>query len=1117
MIFLLALISSGILAQGVPEYMYFKFDAAGNQTNYASSPVGNNPATLTGFTIGGTGQFGTAMIGDGVVLDGLNTGWATNLPATGWTISMWLNNLLMADNSPDYLFGDVNASSFRSFLNGAALNTNVILRLTGWTDVTVPAVAPGPAVVTFVYTGTSIKWYKNGVLGGTVSESTTAITGAGPFYVGVYNGGYPGLPTGNLMDEFRMYNRALSDAEVTLTWNQQLPLSGPPICVTMAATGITSNSATLNGTVNANGASTTVTFDYGLTTAYGTTVPGVPGTVTGNTATPVTAAIVGLLPNTLYHYRVCGTNANGSACGGDMTFTTTSLPPAVVTTAATVIGLTTATLNGTVNANGASTTVTFQYGLTIAYGFTAPGVPSPITGNTVQNVSAAIAGLVSNTLYHYRVVGVNAGGTSNGNDMTFSTAGPPTVVTNPPSNVTQTTAQLNGTVTANNLSTTVSFDWGLTIAYGNTVPGVPVTVTGNTPNTVLANLTGLTNNIVYHYRCVGVNSAGTTLGLDQSFLTGCPAPGAPGTISGPVNVCQGGTGYVYSIAPIPNATSYTWSVPVGGNITGGNFTNSIMVSYSPTALYGFVTVAGVGICGTGPTASMAINVYSPPLPTITGPAITCQGSTGNVYLTQFGFSNYTWTITGGTITAGLGTYSVTVTWYTGGAQTLSVNYNNLNGCPALTPTVYNVTVNPSPVPTITGPNNLCASSGSSTYTTQTGFSNYSWTVSSGGTINSGQSTNTLIVTWNVAGAQTVSVNYTNANGCSALTPTVYPVTVNPLPNPAGTITGTPTVCAGASSVAYSVSPITNAIAYVWTLPPGATIASGNGTNSISVDFANNATSGSITVNGNNLCGNGNPSPPFNVTVNPLPDPAGTITGDASVCIGASGVMYSVVAIANATGYVWTVPAGATIVGSSNTNSITVDFGPAAVSGNITVYGSNSCGNGTVSPNFAVMVNPIPPAPLITISTDILSSNAPSGNQWYLDNIAITGATGQTHVATQSGHYWDVVTLNGCSSDTSNHIYYVVVGIGEPNQEGTIAVYPNPSDGLFTLVISTSALQTFNLTVINNLGLTIYASNDIKVNGTVMKTVDLRSAPDGVYSIMLQNNETHVVKKIIINK
>ena len=74
MIFLFAIISSGILAQGVPEYMYFKFDAAGNQTNFASAPVGNNPAILTGLTIGGTGQFGTALQGNYTANNLLNTG-----------------------------------------------------------------------------------------------------------------------------------------------------------------------------------------------------------------------------------------------------------------------------------------------------------------------------------------------------------------------------------------------------------------------------------------------------------------------------------------------------------------------------------------------------------------------------------------------------------------------------------------------------------------------------------------------------------------------------------------------------------------------------------------------------------------------------------------------------------------------------------------------------------------------------------------------------------------------------------------------------------------------------------------------------------------------------------
>jgi hypothetical protein len=93
----------------------------------------------------------------------------------------------------------------------------------------------------------------------------------------------------------------------------------------------------------------------------------------------------------------------------------------------------------------------------------------------------------------------------------------------------------------------------------------------------------------------------------------------------------------------------------------------------------------------------------------------------------------------------------------------------------------------------------------------------------------------------------------------------------------------------------------------------------------------------------------------------------------------------------------------------------------------------------------------------------------------------------------------------------------VVGINEQTDGSIISVYPNPSDGLFTLVISTSSLKTFNLSVINNLGLTIFESDDIQVNGKVSRNLDLRSAPEGVYSIILQNNETHIVKKIIINK
>jgi LPXTG-site transpeptidase (sortase) family protein len=98
-----------------------------------------------------------------------------------------------------------------------------------------------------------------------------------------------------------------------------------PIVTTTAATAVGNASATLHGTVNANGSSTTVQFEYGLTAAYGTIVNAVPATATGSASTNVSLAITGLTPNTIYHFRVTGTNANGTTDGADQTFTTTDL------------------------------------------------------------------------------------------------------------------------------------------------------------------------------------------------------------------------------------------------------------------------------------------------------------------------------------------------------------------------------------------------------------------------------------------------------------------------------------------------------------------------------------------------------------------------------------------------------------------------------------------------------------------------------------------------------------------------------------------------------------------------------------------------------------------------
>ena len=394
---------------------------------------------------------------------------------------------------------------------------------------------------------------------------------------------------------------------------------------------------------------------------------------------------------------------------------------------------------------------------------------------------------------------------------------------------------------------------------------------------------------------------------------------------------------------------------------------------------------------------------------------------------------------------------------------------------------------------------------------------YVWTVSAGGAIASGQGTSTIQVMWSTTGAQAVTVNYANANGCQAVTATTFNVTVNGAPGSAGTITGTATVCGGAQGVAYLVAPVSGALAYAWTLPTGAAIASGYNTNAITVNFAGNASSGNISVAGNNLCGNGTASPNFAVTVNALPAAAGTITGDASVCLGSSNHVYSVPVITNAANYTWTLPAGTTITSGQNSSSITVTFGPTAVSGNISVIGVNSCGNGTASPNFALTVHAIPSAPVITAAVNVLTSSAPAGNQWYYEGVAIAGATGQTYTVTHNtGYYTCVVTLSGCSSPISNKLWVVMTGVQEL-QGSNFNIYPVPNDGKFTVSLTSPVAETFTVSVFTNLGVQVAEVKNIQVNGRFDQEIDLRPAASGVYMVVIRNSSGYDVKKVVVNK
>jgi len=181
------------------------------------------------------------------------------------------------------------------------------------------------------------------------------------------------------------------------------------------------------------------------------------------------------------------------------------------------VGTASATLKGSVNPRGSTTSVYFQWGTTTSYGHTTAS--QTYNGNLTQNVSWNITGLSPNTTYHFRLVGTNNGGTRYGIDRTFTTlpTGPPIVGANWVTNVATSSATLHGSVNPHGLTTHIHFQYGTTGNYGNTTATQPLT--GNTYRNVVANISGLTERTTYHFRIVATNSLGTRYGSDRTFTT----------------------------------------------------------------------------------------------------------------------------------------------------------------------------------------------------------------------------------------------------------------------------------------------------------------------------------------------------------------------------------------------------------------------------------------------------------------------------------------------------------------------------------------------------------------------------------------------------------------------
>ncbi|HEY6162324.1 MAG TPA: LamG-like jellyroll fold domain-containing protein [Bacteroidia bacterium] len=344
------LFSVTCFSQTAPELLYYKFDSTSPSVtvpNWASAPPsGTTNATIMGsLTQGPSGQCGNAIIGSGNAssTDYVNTGYATNLTGTSWTISFWTKDITPS-STLFYIFGDATASSFRCFTNGVAGANNWILR-GGLTDVLLTGGATvAPHMTTFVYdiSAGNIKAYLDGVLNNTVAQAGPSITGTGPFKVIGYASNV-GCPAGGKLDEFRMYSRALSPTEImqlythnvtnTITTTACNSYTVPSGNMTYTASGtyqdtiprvycgdslltinLTINNATSSSfNVTACGSYTVPSGDETYTTS-GTRMDTIPNSVGCDSIMTITMAINSL--------PVVSLSGNNAFCAGDSTLLT---------------------------------------------------------------------------------------------------------------------------------------------------------------------------------------------------------------------------------------------------------------------------------------------------------------------------------------------------------------------------------------------------------------------------------------------------------------------------------------------------------------------------------------------------------------------------------------------------------------------------------------------------------------------------------------------------------------------------------------------------------------------------------------------------------------------------
>ncbi|MBL0343148.1 MAG: T9SS type A sorting domain-containing protein [Bacteroidetes bacterium] len=622
------------------------------------------------------------------------------------------------------------------------------------------------------------------------------------------------------------------------------------------------------------------------------------------------------------------------------------------------------------------------------------------------------------------------------------------------------------------------------------------------------------------------NACGTS---PQRSLSTRSVPSSPQAITGPtVGLC--GSTETYTIPPVTNATSYTWTAPAGSSVVNGQGTTSADVLFSGVLNNGYVRVVANNICGASGERKLRVDgeviVTSNP-----ANVAVCAGIPASFTINTLGNTViYRWQkdgvdlVDGGTISGSSAAILNISSTVVGDAGLYSCIVSNNCSVPdtseSATLTVSDVPGSPGP---ITGAAVGCPGDSNVPYSVGTapGATNYAWQVTNGAVIASGQGTTAITVDFGPSTNSGYDIFVITENACGATLDTSETWVRRSISIP-NFSTAPLSACAGQNNVAFDVNPVVGATSYTWTAPANATIATGQFTDAVTVDFGPSFTSGQICVTGTNACVT---TVPRCKTVVSVPSYPGAVTGPI-INLCNSSASYSIPAVASATNYTWTVPAGASISSGQTTTGISVDFGPTFTSGNITVIAKNLCGDSQVRVR-DVSAAPAKPgtisgnaAPCANSAGNVYSVAAVTGATSYTWTIpsgaSITSGAGTNSVTISFGSVASALTVkavNACATGAGSTLaisFSCRIQASEVNNG--FSVYPNPAsdritisnadgiDGMVTVKISDVAGRT----LINQL-----ANSE---NGNT--TIDVSSLKTGVYLIETSIGNERFVSRFV---